>query len=312
MATTTSITTTYAGENKGKIISAALLSGNTLSNGGFQIRPNITSREVVRRLETDGLIKGGTCDFEDTSTVTSTERYLDPKELQVNLKLCKKDWVADWDGKRMGYSAHRNGLPDNIQDYLVQYVAAKVAESIEIMIWQGVDDADNFDGIETLLAADATIPAAQKIAGTTIDASNVLEELEKVYVAIPNELYGKSDLYMYVSQNVYKSYAIALGGFAANGQGANGINAQGLNQGFQGLQYAGVKLFMCNGMSNDVIIAAEQSNLWFGTGIMADWNEVKLIDTAATLGDQNVRVVMRFLGAVQYGVSEDIVTYGIA
>ena len=181
MATTTSITTTYAGENKGKIISAALLSGNTLSNGGFQIRPNITSREVVRRLETDGLIKGGTCDFEDTSTVTSTERYLDPKELQVNLKLCKKDWVADWDGKRMGYSAHRNGLPDNIQDYLVQYVAAKVAESIEIMIWQGVDDADNFDGIETLLAADATIPAAQKIAGTTIDASNVLEELEKVY-----------------------------------------------------------------------------------------------------------------------------------
>ena len=117
---------------------------------------------------------------------------------------------------------------------------------------------------------------------------------------------------MYVSQNVYKSYEIALGGFAANGQGANGINAQGLNQGFQGLQYAGVKLFMCNGMSNDVIIAAEQSNLWFGTGIMADWNEVKLIDTAATLGDQNVRVVMRFLGAVQYGVSEDIVTYGIA
>lgn len=90
MATTTSITTTYAGEHKNQIISAALLSGNTLANGGVTIKPNIVGKEVVRRLETDGLIRGGTCDFTDTSTVTSTERIIQPKEFQVNLELCKK------------------------------------------------------------------------------------------------------------------------------------------------------------------------------------------------------------------------------
>ncbi len=35
MATTTSITTTYAGESAGKYISAALLAGNTIANGGY-------------------------------------------------------------------------------------------------------------------------------------------------------------------------------------------------------------------------------------------------------------------------------------
>jgi len=48
MATTTSITTTYAGESAGKYISAALLSGNTIANGGLTIRPNVKFKEVVK------------------------------------------------------------------------------------------------------------------------------------------------------------------------------------------------------------------------------------------------------------------------
>ena len=96
MATTTSITTTYAGESKNQIISAALLAGNTLANGLITFKPNIIGKEVVRRLETDGLIKGATCDFSDTSTITSTERIIEPKEFQVNLELCKTDWLNDW------------------------------------------------------------------------------------------------------------------------------------------------------------------------------------------------------------------------
>ena len=92
MATTTSITTTYAGESKNQIISAALLAGNTLAQDAITFKPNIVGKEVVRRLETDGLIKGATCDFSDTSTITSTERIIEPKEFQVNLELCKTDW----------------------------------------------------------------------------------------------------------------------------------------------------------------------------------------------------------------------------
>jgi hypothetical protein len=310
MATTTSITTTYAGESKNQIISAALLAGNTLAQNAITFKPNIVGKEVVRRLETDGLFRGATCDFADTSTITSTERIIEPKEFQVNLELCKTDWFNDWNGYQMGASAFRN-MPSTIQEYILQYVAAKVAQNNENLIWAGEDSADSYDGFATLLAADSDLPVEQRITGTTVASSNVLDEMGKVYAAIPKALFGSPELCMYVSQDVYKAYAIALGGFSAQGQGANGINAQGLNQSFAGLQYAGVNVFMANGLPSSTMILAEKSNLWFGTSIASDWNEVRLLDMADLDGSKNIRVIMRFLAGVQYGVVEDIVAYGL-
>jgi hypothetical protein len=40
-------------------------------------------------------------------------------------------------------------------------------------------------------------------------------------------------------------------------------------------------------------------------------NEVRVLDTAESLGDQNVRVVMRFTADAKYGFASDVVTYGI-
>ena len=310
MATTTSITTTYAGEHKGKIISAALLAGNTLGSQAITFRPNVKYQEVVRRLETDGIVKDSTCDFTDTSTLTSTERILTPKELQVNLELCKKDWVDDWAGVQMGYSAFDN-MPKSIQDYIVQYVAAKVAQATETSIWQGADGAGDFDGFETLLAADADLPAAQEVAGTTITAANVVAELGKVVDAIPSALYGDPNLYIYVSQNVFKAYKRSLGGFAASGLGANGYMNQGNNQDINVEFVDGVKIFMANGLSDNTMIATTKDNLWFGTGLMSDHNEVRILDMSDLDASRNFRVVMRYSAGVQYGVVEDIVTYGI-
>jgi len=310
MATTTSITTTYAGEHKGKIISAALLAGNTLGSQAITFRPNVKYQEVVRRLETDGIVKDSTCDFTDTSTLTSTERILTPKELQVNLELCKKDWVDDWAGVQMGYSAFDN-MPKSIQDYIVQYVAAKVAQATETSIWQGADGAGDFDGFETLLAADAALPAAQEVAGTTVTAANVVVELGKVVDAIPSALYGDPNLYIYVSQNVFKAYKRSLGGFAASGLGANGYMNQGNNQDINVEFVDGVKIFMANGLSDNTMIATTKDNLWFGTGLMSDHNEVRILDMSDLDASRNFRVVMRYSAGVQYGVVEDIVTYGI-
>ena len=57
------------------------------------------------------------------------------------------------------------------------------------------------------------------------------------------------------------------------------------------------------------MVAAEKSNLFFGTGLLSDHNEVKLIDMADLDGSQNVRVVMRFTAGVQTGIGADIVYY---
>ena len=311
MATTTDIVnSSYAGESAGKYISAALLSGNTIANGGLTIRPNVKFKEVVKRLELDGITKNGSCDFNDTSTLTLTERILEPKELQVNLELCKQDFRSDWEAISMGYSAFDN-LPSSFQDYLISYVAAKVAQKNEQNVWAGVDGEGSFDGFSTLLAADTDLPAAQAITGTTVTATNVVDELGKVVDAIPSALYGRDDLFIYVSQNIFRAYKRALGGFQANGQGAAGVGSQGNNQDINILYFDGVKIFMANGLAANTAIATTKDNLQFGTGLLSDHQEVKVLDMSQLDGSQNVRIIMRFTAGVQYGVVEDIVSYGI-
>ena len=101
MATTTSITTSYAGEFAGEYIAAALLSGVTLSQGGVSIKPNIKFKEVIKKLSLDSILKDASCDFDPTSNITLSERILQPEEFQVNLQLCKKDFRQDWEANSM-------------------------------------------------------------------------------------------------------------------------------------------------------------------------------------------------------------------
>ena len=303
----TSITTTYAGEFAGKYISAALLSADTIEGGGITVKPNVKFKEVMKTLSTNALVKDAACDFADQSTVTLAERILQPEEFQVNLELCKKDFHNDWEAIQMGYSAF-DSLPPSFADFLIGHIAAKVAQKTEETIWTGVTaTAGEFDGFATLLAADATVI---DVVGTTVTAANVIDELGKVVDAIPTAVYGKEDLYIYVSQNIARAYVRALGGFGASGLGANGVNNAGTTW-FNGgdLAFDGVKLFVCSGMADNDMVAAQKSNLFFGTGLLADHNEVKLIDMADLDGSQNVRVVMRFTAAVQYGIGADIVYY---
>tara|TARA_B100000470_G_scaffold213572_1_gene194193 strand:+ start:1977 stop:2906 length:930 start_codon:yes stop_codon:yes gene_type:complete len=308
MATTTSITTTYAGEFAGKYISAALLSGKTLADGNITIKPNIKYKEVVKKLATDDLVKDAVCDFDATSTVTLTERILQPEEFQVNLQVCKKDFISDWEAISMGYSAYSN-LPKTFSDFLIANVADKVSQKIEQNIWDGTNaTAGEFDGFDVLLAADGDVV---DVTATTVTAANVVTELGKIVDAIPSAVYGSEDLTIYAPANMYRAYIRALGGFGSSGLGGSGTDAKGTqwySEG-QGLQFDGVQIVLAPGLTSNKAVASEKSNLWFGTGLMSDQNEVKIIDMADIDGSQNVRVVMRFTAGIQFGIGSDIVFY---
>lgn len=314
MATTTSITTTYAGEFAGKYISAALLSGKTLAEGAITIKPNVKFKEVVKKISTDAIVKDGTCDFDPTSTLTLTERILQPEEFQVNLQLCKKDFRSDWEAVEMGYSAFDN-LPPSFADFLIGHVAAKVAEKTEQTIWAGVNaTAGEFDGLTVLMAADADVNDAANGAETSYTSANIVSLLGNVVDAIPSAVYGKEDLTIYVPTVALQAYVRALGGFASGGQGAAGTDAKGqqwYNMG-NALSFEGIKIQHAPGMPADHIVAGEASNIYFGTGLLSDQNEVKVIDMADLDGSQNVRVVMRYTAGVQYGIGADLVLQTLA
>ena len=306
MATTQTITTSYSGESASKYVAAALLSGVTIDNGGIEIMPNIKFKSVVQKLSVDDVIKDASCDFDPTSTVTISERVIQPEFQQVNLQLCKKDYISTFMAQEMGFSAH-NDLPSTFADFLIGHVAAKVAEKTEQNIWRGAT-ANNgeFDGLTTLMAADADVV---DVANDTVTSSNVISELGQILDGAPSALFGQEDLTLYVSRNIYQSYIRSLGGFSANGVGAAGYRSEGNNQALQPTFFDGVRLFLATGLSDNNAVLAQKSNLYFGTGLLADHNEVKVIDMADIDGSDNVRVVMRFSAGVQYGIGSDIVLY---
>ena len=307
MATTTTITTSYVGGFASKYISAALLSADTLDKGLISVLPNVNYKTTLQKVNLDAIVKDATCDFDPTSTLTLADRVLTTEPFQVNVQLCKKDFYASWIGGQMGYSAY-DGLPADFSEYLIAYVAGKTAEKLENNIWQGAAATNGeFDGFQALLAADATVI---DVVGTTVTAANVIEEMGKVVDAIPAALYGKEDLTIFVPQNVAKAYVRALGGFGTSGLGANGVDNKGTMWYGQGdLYFDGMRVAMVNGLASNKMVAAQSSNLYFGTGLLDDRNEVKVLDMANLDGSDNVRVVMRFFAGVQHGIGADVVYY---
>jgi hypothetical protein len=290
-----SITSTYAGEFSGKYIAAALLSADTLDKGLITVMPNVKFKSVIKKASTDDIVQDATCDFQTgQGTLTLTEKILQPEEFQVNLDICKKDLHSDWEAAQMGFSAFDN-LPANFSDFVLAHVAAKVADRTERNIWSGDSgDSGQFDGFSIKLDTDADLPAGQDLTGAAITSANVVSELGAVVDAIPTAVYGSDDLLIYAASDVIRAYTRSLGGFQSGGQGAAGYENKGNNQVLGNLFFDGIPVVPARGAAAGTIIAAEKSNLFFGTGLLNDMNEVRVIDQAEINGSMNVRVVMRF------------------
>ena len=307
------ITTTYAGEFAGQYIAAALLSAKTLDNKYVTIMPNVKYREVIQKIAVANIINDASCDFTTSGSVALSERLITPKELQVNLQLCKQNFVQSWEALQLGYSAF-DEIPKSFTDYLISYVGGNVAQATEISIWQGVNATNGqFGGFQTTLsasvaAADGVISAksGSTVISGSITSANVLDVLNSVVNTIPNTVYGKEDLLLYVPTNVAKAYQQALAGGAV---GANGWNNQ-MNVGDKPFNFNGIEIVMCPGMSDSKVVAAQKSNLFFGTGLLSDYNEVKVLDMSDIDGSQNFRIIMRYTAGTQVGILGDVVYYG--
>ena len=309
-----SITSTYAGEAAADYIAAALLSAKTLDNQSITIKPNVKFKEVIQKLDVSGIVQDASCDFATSGSVSVSERILEPKELQVNLSLCKQEFVDSWEALSLGYSAF-DEIPRNFTDYLVSYVGGKVAEATETSIWQGSASTNGeFGGFESafsssIAAGGATAVNAAASGGAVIsgsvDSTNVVAKLTGVVDTIPSAVYGKEDLVIYVGTKVLKAWQTSQSGVTNIGS----FNNQ-LNVGEKPLNFQGIEIVHCPGMSDDKIVAAQKSNLFFGTGLLSDHNEVRVLDMADLDGSQNFRVIMRYTAGTQFGIGQDIVYYG--
>ena len=307
MATNTSFTGNYAGEKAVGYLAPAILAANTIANGGVTVHDNVRYKLNVRNLATTGFLADATCDFTDTGNVNLSDVVLEPKELQMNIELCKKDFQSQWEALEMRGRLLDQEIPASFEDFFINHILTLLAKDVETYMWTGTASSGQFAGYQSLLAADS---AVVDVVGTTITAANVFAEIAKVVDSIPNAVYTQDDFRIYIPIKTAKLFqrALGYGQLTATPNYINSYNNQ-LVVGSKPLDFEGIPLFVANGLGDNKMVAARASDLHFGTNVMTDMNEVRIIDMAQYDGSQNVRFVARLTAGTQITNGSNIVYY---
>tara|TARA_R100001369_G_scaffold79924_1_gene110075 strand:+ start:154 stop:1068 length:915 start_codon:yes stop_codon:yes gene_type:complete len=297
------VTSNFAGKAAGFYISAALRQANSMEY--LTMIENIKFKSNIQKMDAAAMVQDATCNVNLAGTLTMTEAILEPKNLMVQSDLCSQTLLSSWEALQMRAGAGAPP-PASFDDYVISYIGEIIADSTEASIWGGNDAvAGGFTGFNTAavgrLVVDATVVdvANQGGAGTAFDAANIIANLDAVAAAIPSAVYMKEDLHIYMSPKTYRIY---LGVQAAAGY------QQLYNMGDTFVpMFNGIKLAVCNGMLDDQLVAAERSNLFFGTDLISDAATINLLDLSQIDGSSNIRLLARYSGGVQVGVGADVV-----
>jgi hypothetical protein len=306
----TSITTSYVGVAAIDYVSKALLEATSLKNGHLTVIPNIKKSYKLQITDLGNIIQADGCDFTPSGVASIIERSLTPVDLKVNFKDCKTIFENHWMADKMRAGAHNSGPSTEFSSWLVSYMQGKVNEGVEKMIWQG--DTAGSGGVYAtypfLTSSDGfvkkmtgTASGVDQVAGTTVTSGNVLAEIEKVYAAIPDVVLGAADLKIFVPRQVLRLFQTAIPStFNANSN--FDITKE------QPVYYKGLPLVAVD-LANNKMIAARTSNLYFGTDLTSDLNEVKVLDFSETDLSDNIGMKMRFSAGVEFAIPSEIVLY---
>jgi len=298
MATTLNVTTNFVGEVAGEYIAEMIKEANTISENLVTVLPNVVSPQFIRKIETAAGFVDYSCGFTPAGSITLSEKELAPKKVKWDSELCKEDFRQLWTASQMGFSAHNDSLPQTEQAAILADMGTRIARKVDVDIWEGDGATGNFNGLIPALLLDAdVIDVATPIA---ITSSNVEAELGKFIDAIPDEVIGSAGLVMGVSTNVIRAIKRAYGTQAR----ANGTFLKPSEFDFEGYTLTEVK-----GLNANTMVAYDKSQVFFGTGLTADFNEIKVKDMDETDLSGTVRMKVVFTGGVQYAYGGEIVLY---
>lgn len=298
MATTTTINSNYVGEVAGEYIAEMIKEANTISDDLVTVMPNLVGSEFVRKVQTETGFIDYACGWSPQGSVTLSEKELAPKKIKWDFELCKEDFRQLWTAAEMGFSAHNDSLPATEEAAILADIGRRVARKVDVDIWEGDGAAGNFDGIIPALVADTdVIDVATPVA---ITSANVEAELGRFIDAIPDEVLQSENLILGVSTNVIRALRRAYGTQARS----NGTFLKPTEFEFEGYMLTEIKA-----LNSNTMVAYDKSQVFFGTGLLADHNEVKLKDMDEVDLSGQVRGKIVMTGGVQYAYGGEIVLY---
>ena len=187
MATTTNISSSYAGKDAGQYISLAMKESKTLA--ALTIMENVKFKSTIRTFAGSSLIQNESCDFTPTGTLGLGEKVITTKELKLNVELCKQDLLSAWEVEQMGSGANNRQTPQ-FHAFVMSYLADSIAASTEENIWAGADAVGGqFEGF--LTATTGAFAVDGNVVGVShagvLSAANIVAALGDVVDAAPSD-----------------------------------------------------------------------------------------------------------------------------
>jgi len=302
------VTSSYAGKSAGFYIAAALKEAKSLDF--LTQMNNVRFKSAIQTMANSGFVRNATCDFTENGTLTMNEKVIEVKPLQINIDLCKKSLVSSWESLEMR-GAYGNP-PVSFTDYVISYMGSIIADATETGVWQ--DNNGNGELTTSFLQAaglllpgtDATV--IQSAASGAYTTANIIANLQTLTADMATNvpaILGKEDTHIYMNS---KTYALYISAVSTLGY----VNAYNMNGDYEPV-FEGYKIAVCPGMIDNQLVAAQKSNLFWGTDLVSDLGtdgtgpSIKIMDMSDLDGSDNLRCVARYSGAVQTGIGADIV-----
>lgn len=300
MATNVNVSTEYNGAYAGTLFVQAFKGSDTIQKGAITVLSNIISAGHLPNLTYSSEWAARSCGWNPTGDINYTEKEIQTKQFEIQHEICKNDFRSTYENQKAGLFGNSEEIPSSLQASILDTVVANFGEQLDGKIWGATGGTGSiyFSGLIEQLDADSDVIDVTA-ATTSITAANVIDELGKVYDKIPAAIENDPDLVWVVSSDIAKAYKQAQ---AAQVSIGNIV-------GDKVLDYLGHEMIRIDGLPAKTMVVYRKSNLGFLTGIENELNTVRLIDTDATLGDGNVRILMRFNVGVGYSLGSEIVYY---
>ena len=297
------VTSNYAGKAAGFYISAALKEATSLEH--LTVLQNIKFKENLQKIAGSSLVRNADCNFTNHGNLALTESILTPKNLQINMETCKDTLLSSWEAETMKAGAMNNNSP-KFEDYVISYFTQHISDAVESSVWSGAAATNGqFEGFLTAATGafavnGNTVPTTNAGgAAVAYTAANIIENLQIIAAAIPSTVYGREDLCIYMNWKTYRLYISAISALGY-------VNMYSMNNDYEAT-FEGIKLAVVYGMPDNQLVAAQKSNLYFGTDLLSDTTQVKMLDMSPLDGSENLRFVAKYSGGVQVGIGSEVV-----
>ena len=284
---------TYLETNGVEVLTKALF--NSESAKYFNIQTGVTAEQPIIRLDsTITLADASTCGFEATGSDTFTNRLLSPKFLKVNKEFCPKTLLKTWAHSEVKMNALGQEMP--FEELLISNNINELAKVNERLIWEG----DTTSGSGNMLLMDGIITIAKADENTVKQSKGtdtIWQRVQKLWLALPAEIADKTTIFMSIAN--YKQLIVEL-------MNANNFHVFEEYQGTYEMTLPGanVKVKGVSGITQDVILATPEDNLYLGVDGESD-DEV--VDLYFDKSSRNFKFVVEYAYCVNYAFSEYVI-----